>query len=275
MLSRILIFGKGFIGQRLAPELDAQVSERMIYNFADVQEEIDRVKPDVIINCIGYTGKNNVDDCELEQDKTLMLNTYIPILLAEVAIRNKIKLVHLSSGCIYNYDYTKDPPIVEERNPDFFDLFYSRSKIYAERALDSLAGRSNILIARIRIPLDSRPHPKNLLTKLINYKKVIDIPNSLAYLPDFIQALKHLIAIDARGIYNVVNSGGLRYSELMEVYKRHVPDFKYELTNPQALHIVRTNLVLSTEKLKNSGFKVRDIHEVLEECVTDFLKYQP
>ena len=142
-----------------------------------------------------------------------------------MALRKKIKLVHISSGCIYQFDYSQEEPIKEGKIPDFFHLFYSRSKIYAERALEVLSKEFDILIIRIRIPLDNRPHPKNLLSKLITYRKVIDLPNSVTYIPDFIKALQHLLKINARGVYNVVNKGEMRYPFLLDVYKRYVPDF--------------------------------------------------
>ncbi|MDD5156359.1 MAG: sugar nucleotide-binding protein, partial [Candidatus Omnitrophica bacterium] len=234
--------------------------------------QIKRHRPDIIVNSIGHTGRN-VDECELDKDKTLMSNTFVPVILAEAALRNNIKLVHISSGCIYHFDYTQDAAIDEEKTPDFFELFYSRSKIYAEEALKTLFGKTPILVIRIRMPLDSRPHPKNLLDKLIKYKTIIDIPNSVTYIPDFIKAFRHLIEIDARGIYNVVNNGGLRFPALLDVYKRYVPDFSYRLVDYKDLNLIRTNLILSTKKLEKSGFKIRDIKEVLEECVKNYLKY--
>ncbi|OGX18408.1 MAG: hypothetical protein A3K83_05100 [Omnitrophica WOR_2 bacterium RBG_13_44_8b] len=271
--NEILVFGNGFIGSRVGGDLDCAVSDRRINSFGDAQDEIEKHNPRIIINCIGHTGERNVDDCESDKDKTLSANVFVPLILAEAAVRNKVKLIHVSSGCIYHFDYSKDTPIDEEKIPDFFDLFYSRSKIYSEMALKVLCNQYDILILRTRIPLDNRPHPKNLITKLINYKKIIDIPNSVAYLPDFMQALRHLIEIDAKGVYNVVNKGALRYSRLMDVYKKHVPDFTYEEVDYRNLKLTRTNLILSTEKLEKSGFKIRDIGEVLEECVKTYLKY--
>jgi 3,5-epimerase/4-reductase len=272
MNNKILILGKGFISTRLQEAFDCDISDKKIYSFKDAEEEIKRFKPKTIINSIGYIGRN-VDDCELDKDKTLMANVFVPIMLGEVALRNNIKLVHISSGCIYNFDYQKDEPIDEEIAPDFFDLFYSRSKIYSECVLKSLAKKYNILIVRPRIPLDNRPHPRNLLTKLINYKKVIDLPNSVTYIPDFVKALKYLLEIDVYGIYNLVNKGALSFSDLMESYKKRKPDFQYEVLNFKKLNLVRTNLILSTAKLERAGFKVRDIKEVIEECVEKYVRY--
>ncbi len=275
MDKKILILGKGFIGERLQKAFNCRIDGSIIKSFSGAEKIIKKYKPRVIINCIGVTGRSNVDDCELDIDGVLLANSFIPVILAEVALRNNIKLVHISSGCIFNYDYKKDRPVKEESQNYFFKLFYSRSKIYAERILEALARDYNILIARIRIPLLNARHPKNILDKLIKYKQVIDILNSVTYIPDFIRAVRHLIAIDARGVYNVVNKGGLRYPRLMRVYQKYVPAFKYTVIDFHKLGLVRTNLLMSTRKLEKTGFKVRNINSVLEECVKEYLGSVP
>ncbi|HAJ57367.1 MAG TPA: hypothetical protein DCL35_06320 [Candidatus Omnitrophica bacterium] len=270
---RILVFGNGFMGSRLSVALKAQVSGRKILSYDDAEDEIARQKPDIVINAIGHTGGRNVDGCEDDKNGTLVSNAFVPLILAEAALRRKIKLIHISSGCIYHFDYKRDRPIVEDKTPDFFDLFYSRTKIYAERALDILADKYGVLIARIRIPLDDRPSPRNILTKLIGYKKVITLANSVTYIPDFIEALKHLIKIDARGIYNIVSGGGLKYMDLLDVYKKYSPDFNYDVIDYKKLGLVRTNLIMSTKKIERAGFRMRPVSEVLEECVKSYIKY--
>jgi 3,5-epimerase/4-reductase len=272
MKYKILVVGKGFLGQKIALEMNCDLCGKRVLSLADAQAIIDEYKPNIIINCIGHTGARNVDDCELDKDKTLMANTFVPIILAEAAVRNNIKLVHISSGCIFNFDYTKQKPIGEDEIPDFFDLYYSRTKIYAERALDAMAKKCKILTVRIRIPLDNRPHQKNILTKLIKYVKVIDLPNSVTYVPDFLKALKHLIKIDAYGTFNIVNKYGLRYPDLMDVYKKYMPGFEYTIVDYRKLGLVRTNLVMSVKKLEKTGFAVRPIKDVLDECVKEYVK---
>jgi 3,5-epimerase/4-reductase len=272
MNNKILIFGEGFIGSRLQDAFGCALSKRKIYSFKEAEEEVRKFSPKIIANCIGYIGRN-VDDCELDKDKALISNVFVPVILGEVALRNKIRLIHISSGCIYRFNYSQDKPIRENKFPDFWELFYSRTKIYSEQALNLLANEYPVLIIRIRVPLDDRPHPRNILTKLIEYKKVIDIPNSITYIPDFIKALQHLIKIRARGIYNVVNKGTLRYPELLGVYQKYVPSFEYQIIDYKKLGLVRTNLILSTKKLEQTGFKIRSIKKVMEECVKSYLKY--
>ncbi|MCA9408402.1 MAG: NAD-dependent epimerase/dehydratase family protein [Candidatus Omnitrophica bacterium] len=276
MKNDVLILGKGVVGTRLQKEFDCPISAKKIQTFADVFSIIEQHKPKVVINCIGHTGENNVDDCEKVLDKTMTANTFVPILLGEAALRQGFKLVHLSSGCIYYYNYGKQKPIPETRVPDYYRLYYSRTKLYIEHILDEMAKkdkRANILIPRVRVPLDNRPYKKNVLTKLIQYKRIIDVPNSVTYMPDFVKALKFLIKKDAKGIYNVVNKHGLKYSRLMKIYKKYVPEFEYEIIKLKQLNLDRTNLILSTKKLEETGFKVRSIDEVLEECVKEYVKY--
>ncbi|OIO40670.1 hypothetical protein CO154_00695 [Candidatus Pacearchaeota archaeon CG_4_9_14_3_um_filter_31_7] len=277
-MAKILIFGKGFIGKRIQEELHCEISDKHITCLKDIESEIDKFKPEIIINCIGTTGKigGNVDDLEEIKDKALFSNSLIPIMMAEVSLRRNIKLIHLSSGCIFHYDYKNQSPITEEQEGDFFDLFYSRTKIYSEQALKILSKKYDILILRIRIPLDNRPNPKNILDKLLAYKKIINIPNSITYIPSFTEALKHLIKIDATGIYNVVNKDSLKYSKLLDIYKKYKPEFEYQIIGLDELYTKikgkRTNILLSVEKLEKTGFKMPSIYDILEECVRTYLK---
>jgi len=270
MNPEILIFGKGFIGKRLQEALGCAISDKKIYRLADAERELKRFQPKIIINCVGHIGRN-VDDCELDKDLTLSANVFAPIILAEAALRHDKRLVHISSGCIFDYDYAANAPITENSEPNFFELFYSRSKIYAEKAIAALCQKYPVLIVRIRVPLDNRPDPRNLLDKLISYKLAIGLPNSVTYIPDFIEGLKHLLKIKASGIYNLACRGALYYPDLLEIYKKYVPSFQYQTVKFNKLKLTRTNLILSTKKLEDSGFRVRKIDDVLEECVKGYL----
>jgi len=273
MKRKAVILGHGFIGQRIREELKYPISNIRIHNFSDIDTILKKYKPQVLINCIGHTGKSNVDDCEKALDKTLTTNTFIPTLLAEATRRHNIKLVHISSGCIYHYDYGKQSPVTETRPPDYYDLYYSRTKIYAERILSDLSKNQDILIVRIRIPLDNRPHPRNILTKLIKYKTIIDIPNSITYIPDFLKILQSLIKRNAKGIYNIALKGSLRYVELLDVYRKYRPHFQYKIIRLKDLKLIRTNLILSTKKLEKTKIKIRKPKDILEECVREYLNY--
>lgn len=269
--SRVLVLGKGFIGTRLAKTLKYQISDARIHVLSDAQKIIKKYNPDVIINCIGHTGRRDVDDCEKALNKTFLANTVVPLLLAEACFRAKVKFVHMSSGCVFCPPVDTRAPITEKITPDFFDLYYARTKIYTEAALSALGRQHNILILRVRLPLDIVPHPHNLLTKLVGFSRVIDCPNSATYIPDFIAAVRHLIRIDAQGIFNVVNSGALRFPELLKIYQRYRPQHRFAIVDLKELKIKRMNYLLSNKKLLVTGFRIRPIQAVLEECVRQYL----
>jgi len=270
MKNKILIFGKGYIGCRLSKFLNCPVTGIHIESIKDIQRQIKKHKPKIIINCIGYIGINNVDDCEKDIDNSLISNTFIPIMMAEACIRNNIKLIHISSGCIYNYDYKKQKPIQETLTPDYYSLFYSRTKIYPENILINLSKKYDILITRIRIPLDNKPHQKNIIEKLVKYKTVINVPNSITYIPNMLKAIKHLIKINAKGIYNITTKGSLKYPDLMDEYRKYFPKFKYTILPLNKLNLNRTNLLLSTRKLEKSGFKVITTKQAIKDCIKHY-----
>ena len=268
-MSNILVFGRGYIGSTIGAYFECPIMEEHITTYDDIQELIDTHKPKVVIGSFGHISKN-IDDCEIDKTGTLRDLMLLPTLLAEAAARNNLKMVHISNGSIYNS--SKDP-ISENEAPNFFDSFYSRAKIYTESILNSLSEITNILQVRIMHPLSYVPHPRNLLTRLLLYQKITAIPVSVTYMPDFLPALKHLIKMDAEGIYNVVNYGGLKYPELLEEYRKFDINYNYAVMDPTELKTIRTHPVLSTDKLEESGFPVRDIHDILHECCEQYWKH--
>lgn len=280
----ILIFGQGYIGTWLEKELgDCIVTTRRVVNISDVVDEIKKHKPDVVINAIGKTGKPNVDWCEDNKEETFFGNVSVPLFIAETCAECDVYMVHLSSGCIYETEYSKhygvDMPYVfteftEEDEANFFGSFYSRTKLYAEKCLESL-NRNNfckILQLRLRIPFDPFSSPRNLITKLVSYRKVIDIPNSMSYIPDFIKIAKKLIKWRRTGIYNVVNKGAITHPEILDMYTEIVdPGFEYEIMPLEELDKItkakRSNCVHDVAKVEKEGILVRDVKDAMRDCL--------
>lgn len=270
---KCLIFGKGFFGNRFHNFLENSVlSDARINCAKDAEDEINRVEPDVVINCIGITGKPNIDWCEDHKAETLFGNVTVPLLLLEACQRTGVKLVHMSSGCIYAGD-NNGRGFSEDDEPNFFGSFYSRTKIYAEKALKEF----DVLQVRVRIPLDIYSSPKNLIDKLTAYKKILDTDNSITYVPDFLVIVKQLMEKNATGVFNVVNKGPLRYPYLIGLYKEMVDkDFEYETITPEQLDVMvkapRANCVLSVEKLEKIGIDVRPVNDAVKECLEKYKK---
>lgn len=86
---------------------------------------INEVKPDVIINCVGIT--KHVEESD-SPTFVLPINTLWPHELSQICAKHQIRLIHISSDCVFSGDkgdYT------EEETPDAKDL-YGRSKALGE-----------------------------------------------------------------------------------------------------------------------------------------------
>ena len=233
-------------------------------------------KNSTIINCAGYIGKPNVDACELNKADTIMGNVIFPTNLANHCSTNTSTLVQISSGCIYN-GYEKN--FSEEDEPNFTfqnGSFYSGSKALCERAILKHNPRSYLF--RLRIPFDECESPRNYLTKILSYDRLLDAENSLSHRGDFAEYCIELLERKApHGIYNITNRGSVTTSEVVELIKKHnlsnkkfkffknLEKFTEEVSAP------RSNCVLDTSKLEGH-IKTRTTIEALDDAISKYAK---
>jgi len=273
-MERILVFGaRGYIGGALREVYpDAICPDVDIADAGAVAEIFDREKPDVVINAAGRTGRPNIDWCETHKEETLRSNLTGPLVLLEECGKRNIYWVHLSSGCIYEGD-NGGRGFSEEDPPNFTGSFYSRVKGWCDQILREFP----LLILRLRMPFDGSANERNLIVKLRKYPRVLDVQNSLTYLPDFLEAAKTLIGSRRTGIYNIVNSGMVSPYEIMELYKKLIQsDHAVERLRledlPRVVRAARSNCVLSTEKLQKEKITLPDVHERMEEAIRSIAK---
>jgi 3,5-epimerase/4-reductase len=274
---KILIFGaKGFMGNLFLETFSGSVGS--LVDIADqtaVRSELERVKPDVVLNAAGKTGKPNVDWCEDHKEETVRANVTGPLILLEECQKMSIKLVHLSSGCIYAGD-NGGRGFKETDPPNFDGSFYARTKAWSDQILSEFPARPDgtggVLLLRVRMPFDGSLHPRTLIGKLLKYSRVLDEPNSITYVPDFIDVSKQLIEKGKSGIYNITNPGSISPYEMMSLYKEVVdPTHHFERLSIDHLGEVvragRSNCVLSTAKLESEGIHLKPVHEAAKEAM--------
>lgn len=266
---KVLIFGgNGYLGQEFLKVYPDAILPRVdIADTALVAETLENEKPDVVINCAGKTGRPNVDWCEDHKEETIRANVVGPLILNEECQKRGIYWVHISSGCIYQGD-NGGKGYTEEDEPNFKGSFYSRSKVWSDQILREFP----VLIPRLRMPFDGSVHPRSLISKIRKYPTVLDVPNSLTYIPDFLESVRILIERRKTGIYNVVNPGVMSPYAIMQLYKEIVdPSHVFEGLSLEHLSSVvkagRSNCYLSTEKLEKEGIHLRPIQEVAREAL--------
>ena len=269
----VLILGKGYIGTLVSQELGCQIKSQKELEYTVAENLTDYLNKNNItwvVNCFGFTGNPNVDQCEQNIDykiKTWEYNVQVPLMLATVCKQLSINFVNISSGCIYN-GYEKD---FTEDDPSNFGVwnkessYYSKSKHACELNLTNF----DCYQLRIRIRFCSRNERKNYLSKLYNFTKVIPDNNSITNVYDLSQFIKRLIHKKPEaGIYNVVNEGktnGVEVKSMLGFYETDIVSESY-----LNLNCKRSNCVLSTQKITRLGLQLPPVEESLERDIAQF-----
>lgn len=274
-MNKILLLGStGFIGTHFKPVLEKKgyvvhAPRIEVRNHTEVEKTVYELRPDIIINATGVTGYPNVDWCETHPGETFSVNVGGSINIATVAAQFGIYMVQIGSGCIY--DGYKKNGYTEEDEPNYMGSLYSRSRYHSEQILKEF---SNVLQLRIRIPILSKPHPKNLIDKLIKYPKMINKKNSCTVIEDFIPASIQLMKKKETGIFNMTNSGAMDHEGIMSLYQKIVdPSFKLNFMNKkeeEKLCKRRSNCILNTDKREAAGAHMPPLEESLKRVMESY-----
>lgn len=269
---KTLVFGNGWLGNKFSKHFEAHLSLADIGEAGAVKEALVEHQPEVVINAAGKTGHPNIDWCEFHKEEVAYSNIVGPVVLAKVCNELEIKLVHLSSGCLWDQILEA----TEENLPDP-PSFYSFSKAVSDSILMSLDVRP--LILRLRMPICGEPTPRNLITKLAGYDKITDLPNSMTHVDDLIGATQSLLEAEASGIFNIVNPGVTNLPRIMDLYIQYVdPDHEYTvITKEELLTFVaagRSDCTMSTEKLNDLDIYLPQIEERIEQCMKEYAQFK-
>lgn len=267
---KVIVIGEGFISSLLNHDV---VSHKVYPDHTSIKTFIDIYKPDVIVNCAGFCGGSNIDGCELDKKRTFDSNTILPILLATECEKRDIRFIHIGSGCIYygpsiNTTSKFTDNGWKENDPTTPLSTYSRSKYAADLALETL---KNTTILRIRMPISHKKSTRNLISKLIKYKQVVEAPNSMTFITDLSRSVDFSIDREKLGIYHIVNSKPLTHSQILKEYQKYVPEHQFTSITPKELDGLvsakRSNCILDNTKAIEAGFTFQDTQEALEESV--------
>ncbi|KAK8790729.1 hypothetical protein WA588_002476, partial [Blastocystis sp. NMH] len=277
MEKSFLVFGKnGWIGGiviRLLREKGYTVyeAESRLENTQDVAAELDKTKPDYVIDAAGLTGRPNVDWCEFHKEDVIRVNVVGTVALADACWKRKIPCTIYATGCIYEYNDSHPMGsgigFTEEDEPNFKGSFYSYTKTLAEKLLREY---SNVLLLRVRMPISDDLNPRNFVTKISKYERVVDIPNSMSVLHDLLPASIEMTVHGLKGVYNFTNPGVISHNQILELYKKYIdPEFTWKNFSleeqAKILAAGRSNNELDSSKLveacKQFGIVIPPIQE--------------
>ena len=310
----LLLGASGYIGEAFVKELQRRKTnfiplsrQQVDYTrFEALLEFLKNKRPAFVINAAGYTGKPNVDACELHKADTLQGNSLFPQTVAQACSTIGIPWGHVSSGCIYSgakivengkthteKDLTqpelralieKSPQstqgFTETDTPNFSFRdgpcsFYSGTKALGEEAI---AGVGQSYIWRLRIPFDEFDNTRNYLSKVQRYPKVYDNVNSISHRADFVKACLDTWELRVPfGTYNVTNPGFVTTRHVVQLIEKILkPARKFEFWASDeefykvAAKTPRSNCVMDVSKLRATGVKIRPVQEALEDSLKNW-----
>jgi len=272
-----LVFGKnGWIGGKVIELLTAQgkivhLANSRTENRESVIAEIEKYNPTHVINAAGVTGRPNVDWCEDHRPDTIRTNVIGCLNLADICAQKGIHHLLYATGCIFEYDAEHQiggKGFLETDTPNFHGSYYSHTKAMVEDLLKEFPTTCTL---RVRMPISDDLSPRNFVTKIVSYAKVVNVPNSMTVLTDLLPVSLVMAERKLTGIYNFCNPGAISHNEVLDLYKKYV-DPSYTYTNfsldEQALILKagRSNNTLDHHKLVNAlpDIVIPEIHASME-----------
>ena len=295
---KILIYGSnGWIGTQFLEILKNNNVEFIEgKSRADSEEdlltEINKINPSHIISFIGRTH-GIIDNIKyttidyLEQPgkltENIRDNLYSPLLLAHICKSKNIHYTYLGTGCIFKYDEThpfeseeNNCGFTEQNKPNFFGSNYSIVKGFTDRLMNLY--KDSVLNLRIRMPITGEENSRNFITKIITYKKICSIKNSMTVLPELLPFVLDMMKNKITGTMNLTNPGLISHNEILDMYKEIVdPKFEYvNFTQEEQRKIIacdRSNNYLDTSRLEKLYPCLLNIKESVRNCLYSYKKY--
>lgn len=308
----IVLGGFGYVGTAICKALTGQGLEykavsRKEINYADSAVLLDflkKLKPSFLINAAGYTGRPNVDACEEDKANCLFGNAVLPGIINDVCRALDLPWGHISSGCIFTGSLPSGKGFAETDAPNFSFRqnncsFYSGTKALGEETLgfqDNGSGQWNEAqpfkgyVWRLRIPFNGEQGPRNYLSKLMQYPRLLEAENSITELDEFSRAcVDCFVKKVPYGIYNVTNPGVVstrRVTEIIQEVGQHFQETKSEPQSPfptefdffeseeefmaLAAKTPRSNCTLDSSKLEAVGIHLTPVEDAIKNALMNW-----
>jgi len=204
---------QGFVVYRVSrSEKNSEMSRRIdVVNIDQVIQYIDEVGADVVINCIGLLQKQ----CEERSDLAVLINSYMPHCLEYHYERSRVKIIHLSTDCVFSGERGN---YREDDLPDG-KTFYDRSK-----SLGEINNDKDITLRMSIIGPDVDENGTGLFNWFMKQNGTINgysnaIWNGVTTL-ELAEAIVAAIEVDLTGLYHLVPHGSIDKYNLLLLFQK-------------------------------------------------------
>jgi dTDP-4-dehydrorhamnose reductase len=285
---RILVVGAGgglgrtfqAQGPKILTGVDWAFSDRKdldVTNHSAVGFKLDFVKPDIVINCSGYTA---IDKAEEERDLARLVNCDAVGNLAQQCAKRNIRLVTFSTDYVFAGD---NPLPLKERDDALPVNVYGETKLAGEKkALEfpsSLVIRTSWLYSE-----HGKSFPKSILEKTIrgeDVKVVNDQFSCPTWSQDLLRATFKALEAELKGLFHFSCSGHTSWHELACQTVEYYNHFKKtELKMPVEIttadNVTKAKRpqysILSCDRIRKRGIMCRPWRDSLRDYVDQLVR---
>lgn len=275
-VKKVLVLGaSGMLGHKVSLFLSG-IEEFQVYNLVyrkkllntDIVCDVNRVErlisivnqvsPDIIINCIGAL----IHQSENKPAEAIWLNAYFPHLLENISTKNNIKLVHVSTDCVFsgakgNYG---------ENDFKDADDIYGRSKSLGEiYSNNHCTLRTSIIGPELKIDGSGLLHW--LLSQSGTIKGFTNAIWAGVTTLELSKAILEAINNDLKGLFHVTNGEKISKYLLLE---KLITRLNLPAINVEPYEDFRTDKSLRTSD--KFDFNVPSYDQMIDEMVLDIRK---
>lgn len=214
--------------------------ESILCDISDIRKVTNLIElnsPDVIINCVGILNKNEYNDIQ----NMTYINTFFPRFLARFGETHNIKIIHLSTDCVFDGkegNYTEN-------------AFKSENGIYGLSKNLGEIDSKNCITIRTSIIGPELKNGSGLFNWFMNQSGDINGFSNVYWTGittlELAKVIDKLIDEDIEGIYNIVPDYKISKYELLNIIKN--------IFNKTNLNIIEESSIKSDKSLISSKRK--------------------
>lgn len=184
-----------------------------VRNEKEFLKTLENMKPDIIVNCIGIL----IEGAEQDPENAIFVNAYMPQRLMRFCNENNMKLIHISTDCVFSGK--KSEPYIETDEKDGQGI-YAKTKGLGEIINEKhLTLRTSVVGPELKSNGEELFHWFMMQEGTIKgFKKAIW---SGVTTLELAKAVQWAIENNITGLYHITNNQTINKFELLSLFKKY------------------------------------------------------
>ena len=282
---KLLIFGAyGNLGKIISKDLSNKFqvfkvgrkkkSQINIKNYKSIPRIIEKIAPDIIINLIANT---NVDDCEINKDKTKVANieTVKKITEGIYKVKKIIRFIHFSTDQVYS-----NKKIANKETDAYPINYYAKTKLRSEiiaLKYDAIVIRTNFIGKQStvkKISLTDWVYLNIKKNKIIyGFKNIFFNPVHISTISKIL--IKIINKKKLTGIFNLGSRNYISKNDFIKIFLKKSKKLKLlKSINYKRNNLLATrplNMVMNSNKIEEKlSIRLPTIHNEINKCLKEY-----